>query len=172
MRYWVSLLVAATLVHAGGKLPLAAGGFIRYHAAAGKTSFTIRFPKSAASVLLVDRDKTVAPGTEPTKVEVIAEIPGKALIVSDTYPSAPLGMSYCQAGEERFLRVFTIAQRRSKQTLQQKIASCRDNIELADPGLEWSATDRTLHLHWLSGPTQKGQSEEQDIHLSATGAAH
>jgi hypothetical protein len=50
-------------------------------------------------------------------------------------------------------------------TLRVKIASCWQEIELADPGVEWSPADSTLKVHWLFGPSSKMKHEELMLKL-------
>lgn len=171
MRFWASFLFIAALSGAApqGEISLPSGVSLSYSNSAGKTRFEIRTKSGHRYTTKVDRDSTVSKKASPVKVEVIGEIPDKALIVTDTYPSVPLGMSYCQAGEERFLRVLTIENGVARETLKVKLASCRDNIELADPGLEWDAKTATLRVHWLEGPSTKGKAEERSIHIDAGG---
>jgi hypothetical protein len=78
-------------------------------------------------------------------------------------------MSYCQAGEEQFLRVIALADPPPRETLRIKTASCRGNIELASPGIAWSAQTRTLRIDWLFGPTTPGQAESREIRFGADG---
>jgi hypothetical protein len=52
------------------------------------------------------RDKYVLPETEPEEVKVLGET-GTTLIGVDTYMSAAGELSYCQAGQERFLRIIS-----------------------------------------------------------------
>jgi hypothetical protein len=151
------------------KLALPSGGSIRYTVAAPKTRFEISNKSGKRYVATVDRDATVPPNAAPTNVELIGEIPNKTIILSDSYASVPLGMHYCQAGEERFLRIFTLTSGSVHQTLQVKLASCRDNIELADPGLRWNPATATLQIHWLQGPSDKGKMENRTIHIEESG---
>jgi hypothetical protein len=111
----------------------------------------------------------VAPDAPPPKVDIVADIPGRALVVTDTYPSLPGGLSYCQAGEEQFLRVISTANGGAAGTFVTKLASCRDNLELADPGLQWIPQSSTLRVHWLSGPS--GKVEDRTIVIASDGSA-
>jgi hypothetical protein len=113
-------------------------------------------------------DSTVA-DVHPISVEKIAEKRGAALIFVDTYRSRAGGMSYCQAGEERFLRVFSIAQAPPRETYRVKLESCRQNIELASPGVEWVAESSTLNIHWLLGPKGDGVAENRVIRIGSKG---
>lgn len=172
MLFWASALSIAGLACAAppGEVALPSGGSLHYASTGSKTGFEIRTKSGRRYSAKVERDSTVSAKAEPGKVELIGEVPGKALILTDTYASVPLGMSYCQAGEERFLRVLTLADGRARETLRVKLASCRDNIELAEPGLEWNPATATLHIHWLDGPSNKGKPEERTVHIDANGS--
>jgi hypothetical protein len=98
-------------------------------------------------------------------VEVLAEMKS-GLLVIDTYLSRPGGGSYCQAGQERFLRVLRLEGNVVEVTLSLKLVSCWQSIELADAGVEWSAADSSLHIRWLLGPTNRMQPEELLLRLS------
>ena len=113
------------------------------------------------------RDNTVAPSSEPT-LKLIAELPGKALLFTDTYRSRPMGLSRCRAGEEQFLRLITLIPRPAE-TFHFKLASCRDNIELADDGLQWSSSVQILTLHWLTPHASKANTLA--LHIAPNGRA-
>jgi len=97
-------------------------------------------------------------------VQVVAEL-GSSVAVVDTYLSRPGGASYCQAGQERFLRILRLDDSEPQVTLRLKLSSCWQEIELIDPGVEWSPADSTLRVHWLLGPTSKMQPEELTLRL-------
>jgi hypothetical protein len=113
----------------------------------------LRTPNGATYSVLFGVDGTVAPGSVPTDVKVVGELEGTLLVV-DTYGSIPGGMSYCQAGEESFLRVVSTA--------------CRQNIELGSPGLEWQPSSATLRVQWLSGPGMRGAPAELTLRFGAS----
>jgi hypothetical protein len=119
--------------------------------------------------LTLKRDDTVAPDASPLRVNVVADLPGRALILTDAYPSLSGGLSYCQAGEEQFLRVISIVNGGAAQTFVTKIASCRGNLELSDQALQWDPSTSTLQIHWLSGPS--GAAEDQTVSVANNGAA-
>jgi len=48
-----------------------------------------------------------------------------------------------------------------------KVASCRDTIELADPGVEWEGPASTLRIHWLTAPS--AAAAERSLTIDATG---
>jgi hypothetical protein len=119
----------------------------------------VRTQAGATYSVAFDVDATVARGAAPTEVKVVAELDG-ALLVVDTYNSVPGGMSYCQAGEESFLRVLSTVAADPEETTRVKLSSCRQSIELESPGLEWHPNSTTLHLRWLSGPGTRGAPAE------------
>jgi hypothetical protein len=92
-------------------------------------------------------------------VQVVAEMDSSVVVV-DTYLSRPGSGSYCQAGQERFLRVLRLDKDVAQASLSVKLASCWQELELNDPGVEWSAAGSTLRIQWLFGPTNKMQPEE------------
>lgn len=102
----------------------------------------------------------MSPKAAASEVQVVASIKGTAVVLVDSYPSIPGGMSLCQAGQERFLRVVALSKRPAQETLRVPLESCRDNIELKSGGLEWNAEAATLKVRWLSGPSVPQQPEE------------
>jgi hypothetical protein len=56
-------------------------------------------------------------------------------------------MSFCQAGEERFLRVVSLVGERAEVALSTKLESCHQSLELAKP-ISWNAK-HTLDVAWL-----------------------
>lgn len=149
--------------------PSPTGTSITVSASSVKTRFAIRDQAGNTHVIWLTRDTTVAPKTQPARVEIVGEIKGVAIIFVDTYPSMPGGMSYCQSGEEQFLRIISIAKNPAKETFRVKTTSCRDNIELASPGIEWTAPSSTLRIHWLMGPVTKGKPEEKVLRIKSDG---
>lgn len=133
----------------------------------GRTRLELQIGESRRDVVLLARDSTVSPDAEPRSIDVVAEVPGVAILLVDGYSSLPGGLSRCQAGEEQFLRVIAIASAKAAETFMTKVASCRDNIELADPGIRWDALTSTLRVHWLSGP--KGEPEVRTMRLGSDG---
>ncbi|CAN5529967.1 hypothetical protein BH10ACI4_BH10ACI4_34220 [soil metagenome] len=107
-----------------------------------------------------------AKGSAARSVKVIAAMAG-AMVVVDTYPSRAGGMHLCQAGEESFLRVFRTTKYKATETFHEKLESCRDNIELASPGLQWTAETKTLNVEWLSSPGKAGQGGKQKLEVGA-----
>ena len=79
-------------------------------------------------------------------------------------------MSYCQAGEEQFLRVVALSALQPGEKSKTKIASCRDNIELAQKGVEWRADSSLVRIHWLTGPTRGVANETRSIRIGQNAA--
>jgi hypothetical protein len=151
------------------RIELPSGGSLRFAAKSGKTQFDVSSAGGASHRLLVERDSTVSPKAAPSAVKIIGQVNPSVLILVDSYPSIPGGMSMCQAGEERFLRVLSIATKPAQETFRLKLESCRENIELASPGLEWRAESSTLAIKWLFGPGTKGKPEERTLKIAADG---
>lgn len=149
-----------------------AGSAIDCSAESSKTQLEIRSQTGTRYVVRVGRDADVPPTAVPMRVEIIGEVKDVAIILADTYPSMPGDMSYCQAGEERFLRIIAISQKPPEETLRLKIESCRDNLELASPGIEWLPESSLLRIHWLLGPAAKGLPEVRTIRIGADGRPH
>ena len=101
MPYWASALAFRALVAAApqGKMALPSGGSVSYSSAGSQTRLAIRGNDGKHYEVRLERDATVAPDALPDQVQLVAEIAGKTLILTDSYPSVPLGMQYCQAGE-------------------------------------------------------------------------
>ncbi|MEO6973460.1 MAG: hypothetical protein ABI135_08585 [Rhodoferax sp.] len=125
----------------------------------------IRAPSGANYSVWVARDASIPAGTRPDNIEFVAEIGKRAIVFIDSYPSSPGGMSYCQAGQERFLRVASIVRKLAVETFHVKVESCRNNIELASSGIEWLPESATLRIHWLQGPDGSGTPEVRNIHI-------
>jgi len=109
-------------------------------------------------------DENVKAGTTPSGVQIVAELKD-ALVVQDTYPSVSGGLSYCQAGEESFLRIFSLDAGVAEETARFKVASCRQNIQLDSPGVEWHSDTSTLRVRWLSGPASLGTATQLTLHV-------
>jgi hypothetical protein len=133
----------------------------------GRTRLELQIGGDRHDAVLLARDSTVAPEAEASGIAVVAEVPGAAIVLVDRYASVRGGLSFCQAGEEQFLRVISIAGRAPIETFATKLASCRDSIELTERGLEWDAFTSTLRIHWLTGP--KGNAEVRTIRVSPDG---
>jgi hypothetical protein len=170
-RFWASvvLLVASLSASAADSIPLASGRTITYSVFPGCTAFFIPNSNGSTSKLCLQRDPTVAENARPASVKLIGEISGAVVILTDTYPSMPGGMSYCQAGEEKFLRIIEIASEHPHETYTAKVESCRDNIELASPGLQWIPGTKSLNIRWISAPGQLGKAETRTLTVGPDG---
>lgn len=131
------------------------------------TRFELQTDSGRRYALTATRDATVSPDAQP-RLDVVGEVGGTAIVLVDTYPSIPGGLSFCQAGEERFLRVIALAGGQAKETLRVKVASCRDNLELAAPAIEWVPESSTVRIHWLLGPNS-GMPEVRTIQIGRDG---
>jgi hypothetical protein len=171
MRFWASAAVFICFAGwvSGAQTALPSGGTLTYSSQGARTHFAIRTTAGRHYSLNVLRDATVAADALVANVQVIGEVPGKAVILTDSYASKPGGLSFCQAGEERFLRIVTLSGRHAKETLRLKAASCRQNLELADPGIEWDPISRTLRVHWLQVPGAQSGNGDRTIQVSADG---
>ena len=173
IAFWASAalvaLLSATVSEAKGLVQLISGGTLSYSASQGKTRLDFRTPDGTRYVLRVKRDATVSPGISPSQLTILGEIKGAAILFIDTYPSIQGGMSYCQAGEERFLRIVSIAQKPAVETYRIKLASCLENIELASPGIDWHPESSKLDIHWLQGPEQNQKPAELTLRIGANG---
>lgn len=133
-------------------------------AVADPRSLSVRLSSGQEVRVAAERDGTVSPDAKPKSIEKVAEVKDVAVVIVDTYPSISLGLSHCQAGEERFLRIVSLREKPPRETSRLKLESCRDNIELASPGLEWAADTSTLSIHWLQAPaTHKPESRTLDV---------
>ncbi|MBV9782430.1 MAG: hypothetical protein JO264_01285 [Acidisphaera sp.] len=116
----------------------------------------------------LQRDPDVMAGAPLLAFRVVGEIEARTFILTDTYQSRPGGAGFCQAGQERFLRVLTAAARRLRETLRVKLESCRENVELVTDGVQWFPERRMVTVHWLSPPA--GWAETQSFTVSPDGA--
>jgi hypothetical protein len=173
IAFWASaalvVLLSATVSEARGSVHLISGGTLCYSASQGKTKLDIRTMDGKRYVLRVERDATVSPGISPSQLTVLGEIKDTAIIFIDTYPSKHGGMSYCQAGEERFLRIVSIAQKPAVETYRIKLASCLENIELSSPGIDWHPESSKLDIHWLQGPEKNQKPAELTLQIGTNG---
>lgn len=153
---------ANTLVSADGSVPV-----LKLIHKAGKTRLDIRMPGGKVQSLPLKADASVNPKNPSGSVELVASIANKTLLIQDNRASRPGPLSMCQAGQESFLRVIQLAP--LKEILTLKLASCRDNMELATPGLTWQADTASLKINWLSGPDHTTQ--EKTLQVGADGKA-
>lgn len=153
IAFWASAFLLASLAAQAAERAVTASGLSVSAASVGKDAqFSVTSSDGRVRKLSLGRDAAVSRTAKNADVAVIGEVPGQLLIVTDAYPSQAKGLSRCQAGEERFLRVIGLAEGSAREVLSAKVASCLDNLELADPGLTWSASTGTLDVKWLAGP--------------------
>ncbi len=75
---------------------------------------------------------------------------GRITAVTDRYASRPQGMSRCQAGSERYLRLIDIVARVQRYAM--RIESCTANIGAADEPITWSADGKTMTVNLVTAP--------------------
>ncbi len=169
--FWLSLalLCRAAPSSVQRTVPLPSGGSIQYSTENSQTRLEIQARRAKPITLLLDRDKFVLAGADALNIRVIGEVKHRAIVLTDTYPSRPAGMSLCQAGQERFLRVVTVSRHSARETLRLKLESCRENLELASPGLEWQQEPPLVRIHWLLGPSKSGSAEQRLIRIGHDG---
>lgn len=126
------------------------GGSIAYETHGSKTTLSITTTEGKHYKIDLSRDSNVAKNAAPRALSLIGQLDASVLILTDSYPSIAGGLEYCEAGEEKFLRVISLARKEAVQTYHTKLESCRQNITLADPGVEWDADQQTLAIHWAS----------------------
>jgi hypothetical protein len=140
-RFFTLAIAAVALAGPRGHvIPLASGGTLRYSTQRNRTLIEIR---PAKAQVLLGRDETVAPGSPVLALELLAQKPEGVYVITDRYASRPGPMSYCQAGQEQFVRVLARA-RGLHETFSLKVQSCRSNLELGPAGLSWDNASSTL----------------------------
>ena len=147
-----------------GTIALTGGGVLRYSTGGSQTVVQYVAPRSNRKEgMVLGRDATVSP-RGPVEIKLIAEVGEHVLVVSDQYESKQGSMSYCGAGQEKFLRVLSIGGA-VRETFHAKLESCIDNLELASPGVLWNPETSTLEIHWLSGsgPNEHNQTRSYRI---------
>lgn len=170
MRCWASaalLACSAALASGGPAAPVQAD-----RAAPGHTRLTVADAEGRVVTLTVPRDARVPAAAAPAKPKRLGDVGGNAVLVVDTYPSRLSGgAGPCGAGEEQFLRVLRLAPAPARQTLQLKLASCWDELELqaesGSGGLTWNADAGELTIDWLNGP--KGGPEQRRLRVRRDG---
>lgn len=68
----------------------------------------------------------------------------------DSYASRPQGMSRCQAGHERYLRLIDETARRERYATL--IESCMENVGVDDEPITWSEDGRSLTVNLYTSP--------------------
>jgi hypothetical protein len=95
------------------------------------------------------------------RATLIGEIPGKVVLLSDTYGSRPHGGSHeCGAGEETFLRVVAL-DAPLRETITIRVESCWLTYELEGDGIDWIASQRLVRIFLITpdDPDPKGPQE-------------
>jgi hypothetical protein len=141
------------------------GGSITYETHGSRTTFLITTSAGKHYRIRLPRDSNVARGTPPRQVALVGQLDPDVIILTDSYPSIPGGLEYCEAGEEKFLRVISLAAGSALQTYHVKLESCRQNVQLATSGLDWQPEARTLSIHWTSGHQGVDKAENQTIKI-------
>ena len=149
--------------------PPAKATTVSAHTEQGRTVLTWKNANGVSRFLALSRDSTVAPATEPSGATITGEIADSVLVIVDSYPSTPGGMSFCQAGTERFLRVLAIATAQPVETYRVKLASCLGNIELGADSTSWDAGKSQLRIYWLLGPSGAHGPESKTLRVSGDG---
>jgi hypothetical protein len=116
------------------------------------------------------RGRNAEPRGTPSSANLIGVSGSHMWILTDSYRSIVGGLSMCQAGQERFLRVLAVTHYRLRETLRLKLESCRDNIELNSEGLRWMPDSMTLSVGWLMSPYNGGKPETRIYRVDAFGA--
>jgi len=154
-------------VRSGRSIP--SGGLLSYSSDYATTRFDLDFSPEARYAITAPLDSTVPPQVRPVRVDIVGEVENRALVLVDSYPSQPGGMTACQSGEERFLRVISIWKNRAALTYSAKLASCREDIELDVDGLEWHPPSSTLRVRWSSGPRRHAEPEVLTLRIELDG---
>jgi hypothetical protein len=171
---WLSLWATGALALAGcvrepARAALTKFSTVTAHTDSGRTVLTWAGTAGASRSIQVARDSTVSPSAAPLGAAVAGEIPGTVLVVVDSYPSIPGGMSYCQSGVERFLRVLSIAPSQPVETYRIKLASCLGNTELGADSTAWNPDASELRISWLAGPNGGHAPESKRLHIASDG---
>jgi len=131
------------------RVPLPGGGSLSAVRMGEAVMLLVHERPELAPQVELNLDTSVMPGSTPA-LAVVAELDDGVIILEDSYPSRPGGLSFCQAGSERFVRVLKLT-RPPAQTLRVKTESCLDSLDLDDPGIVWNAEAKALEIHWLDG---------------------
>ena len=144
----MGMTIGLGFASARDKVALPGGGTISAVAGLRSVMLLIHDRNDLAPQITLELDDAVAEESEPA-LHLVGDAGHNVVILEDTYPSRPGGLSYCQAGKERFLRVLDL-KRPARETLRIKLSSCVGNLELEDPGVVWKADTRSLQIHWTA----------------------
>jgi hypothetical protein len=156
----------------GRALTLASGDTLRYSTERNRTLIELRPAKKTAAKtqVLLSRDETVAPASPVQDLELLAEKPTGVYVLIDRYASRPGPMSYCQAGQEQFVRVLVGLRARSRglrETFSLKVQSCRSNLDLGPAGVSWDNASSTLMVDGVE-PKRYRVGDDGVVTLMAT----
>lgn len=94
-------------------------------------------------------DAAAIDAAQGNSVEVVARR-GDRVLVIDGWASKPQGMSRCQAGRERWLRLIDLAGRR--ELFSKLVESCLHDVEPGNPVATWPDGSDTIRVDLLSEP--------------------
>jgi hypothetical protein len=145
MPCWVRdrALIAALLLCACAPAPAGSAANESAQAAAAKLMV-----EGVAVPITLDRADIDPAGDHET---VLIERRGNLALVMDSYASRPQGMSRCQAGFERYVRLIDLAARTER--FAKRVESCLHDVVPGDPPATWPPDGRTLTVNLLSEPS-------------------
>ncbi len=114
--------------------------------------FEMRDKSSAVTRLTLPLPANISLAAGARHLTMLSLPAEKQMLLLDSYASKPQSMSRCQAGAEVYARLLDFTGAKAAQLWQLKVASCLDNLELADGGVSWAKDTQTLTVNWLSGP--------------------
>lgn len=145
MPFWGKLGIAAmalTLASTGNARPLP-------HGRSTPNSHTIEIDDGARKVRVgVTLDSSLINFSDEHEVRVLGQH-GRTILLVDSYASRMQGLSRCQSGHERYVRLIDLDRQRE---LFAKLAeSCSRNIEPGEPIAAWNADGHSFTITMLSG---------------------
>jgi len=139
------------------RIPLPQGGAASLRRYRDQITLTVTPSGHGPMMLVLQRDPSISRKARSGRLEILRQVGVSTLVIRDTHPSTPGGMSHCQAGEESFLRIIDWSDGTLRERLKLKLESCIDSLELATDGLHWSEDGTVLDLTWLaSSPETPG----------------
>jgi hypothetical protein len=170
---WLSLLALFARLATGEVAPrnvqLSSGGRLRFEIRGNRTlvEWTGRYKNEPRQQLLLPRDADVDSGSPVLHAELVGEKAGKVYIVTNSYRSRPGPMSYCQSGEERYIRVL-VRGSRLRETFSLKVQSCRENLEVSGEGIRWDSAASRLSIDSRGPRAQAARSYRVDAQGAVT----
>jgi len=137
------MLIAALLLCACAPAPT--GSVANESAQAAAVTLTV---EGVAVPVALDRADIDPAGDHET---TLIERRGNLALVMDSYASRPQGMSRCQAGFERYVRLIDLAARAER--FAKRAESCLRDVVPGDPPATWSPDGRKLTVNLLSEPS-------------------